>query len=818
MIRNFNFNKYLLVFFCFCVFNFSVSQTGNTVKLSDKLSELERKFDVHFSYNHTFFDALLINKNINCDSISNCLEVIQQKIPISITSIDGKFYTIIPNRDALIFKAIDVETNESAMSLQYQINNEAHKVVHEEQGVFTINDVFPLDSIHFYSNFYKTVHLQAKDLQKTNSLKLYKQQISLSQVLLKSYLTSGIDSRIRDHSLQINTELLGLLAGETDGDIFNVLNNVPGIHSPSGKSGNLNFRGSTYDQNLVQIDDIPIYHSGHFFGAISPYNASIISNIEVQRNMLPVKWGGRVGGLINMTTDAKIPEKNSYEVALNTIFAGATINTKLIKDKLSLLVAFRTSYPQFNTPKLTAISELIFQGSKLEPESDEINSSDNFDMGFSDINAKLNYKINDKHNATLSFINIQNDLYAEIQSNNSNNQIDYRDLELDNWGITGKWKAHFSEKWTTEVRLSKSKMNIYSESEGFVLEQRSSYQKYDNTIKDTRLITEATYKHNDNLQFDAGYTLTAHDIISNELEEENEINTERQQNATVHSNYLSVQKNWKEKLILTLGIHNNYYVPLKKLYVNPRILASYKIDNRWYLKSSFGTSNQFIQKKFTNDFDDFNITNQLWYLPKEDINPLKGTQAMVGGVFENSKWLFDLELYHKKTTDITNKTDNEQGNLTSKGANLFVKRRWSNFETWVSYALSRTETDFNGVSTTAFYDQTHIINLTGLLTLNQWKFALTWGCFSGIPIIYPDETDSNNANIDYSDRFDALHQLDFSASYTFKPSKGIKSVLGLSILNVYNQDNIVNVFQNTSDNNFRKASQFSPNLQLNLFF
>ena len=82
-------------------------------------------------------------------------------------------------------------------------------------------------------------------------------------------------------------QTLGLLAGETDGDIFNVLNNIPGIHSPSGKSGNLNFRGSTYDQNLIQIDDIPIYHSGHFLGAISPYNSSVISKAII-RNVLRI--------------------------------------------------------------------------------------------------------------------------------------------------------------------------------------------------------------------------------------------------------------------------------------------------------------------------------------------------------------------------------------------------------------------------------------------------------------------------------------------------------------------------------------------------
>ncbi|SEK48570.1 TonB-dependent Receptor Plug Domain [Aquimarina amphilecti] len=804
----------------FCLINNSISQTNNTIKFSDKLDQLEQEFEISFSYNHTFFDTVFLNQNTDCNTIADCINMIEKMVPVKFTNNSTTNYVLLPVRKDITFEVIDNDTNENISSLEYQINQESVQFLTAEENIFTLKEIFLLDSIHIINYSYNTIHIKAKDLVKSQKLNLTKKQFQLNEIILSGYLTKGIDANVSDHSLQINTESLGLLAGETDGDIFNVINNIPGIHSPSGKSGNLNFRGNTYDQNLVQIDDIPIYHSGHFLGAISPYNTSVVTNVEVQRNMLPVKFGGRVGGLIDMTTSDKIPNSTQYGIAVNTLFAGATIKAKLIPDKLSFSAAFRTSYPNFKTPKLEAISTLIFQGSRLESISDEINTSSNFTFDFLDMNAKLNYKINDRHTASLSFINIQNNLSAKIDNTGNNNQTDFRDLELDNWGITGKWKAVFSEKLTTELRVSKSNMNLVSLSEGFVLEERSNREKFDNVISDTRLITEVIYDYSTNTSFEAGYTLTEHKLISNEIEEQNGIDSERKQDAIVHSSYISFQKNWNDKLNINFGFHNNYYAPLKKFYANPRLLASYSINNKLYLKSSLGTSNQFIQKKLNNDFDDFNITNQLWFLPNDDIATQKGIQTMLGGVLNKSKWLIDLELYYKKTNNITNKSSDVHGNISSVGANIFVKKRWHRLETWISYAVSKTETDFNNKKTDAFFDQRHVINLTSLLNLNKWKFAISWGYFSGMPVIFSDETDSGNTPDPISsDRFDALHQLDFSSSYTFyNPSKSVKTVIGLSILNVYNQDNTVNVFQNTTENTFRKASNFSPNLQINLFF
>ncbi|MCG1036823.1 TonB-dependent receptor plug domain-containing protein [Polaribacter sargassicola] len=811
--------RLVILIACLVTINFCRAQTQKKIKFSEKITQLEKEYNVHFSYNHTLLNTVSLDNNLNCKTIFSCLKSIQNRVPIYIKTQDSLNYMVIPKRININFKAIEKDTKESILTLEYQINNSKKQSILAEDKVFKLETIFPLDSIHIYSSFHKTIHIQAQDLSAIKTLKFYKEQIHLDQIILTSYLTQGIDAKLSDHSLQINPQTLGLLAGETDGDIFNVLQSIPGIHSPSGKSGNLNFRGNTYDQNLIQIDDIPIYHSGHFLGAISPYNSSVITNINVQRNMLPAKFGGRVGGLIDIKTSNKIQDSTRYEMSLNTLFAAATVKTKLIKDKLSLIAAFRTSYPNFKTPKLEAISELIFQGSRLENIADQVNDTENFSIGFLDMNVKLNYKINKKHAASLSFINIKNDLSAEVESSDNNNQTDFRDLELDNWGITGKWEANFSEKWITELRISRSKMNLISESQGFLLDERNSLQKYDNTILDTRFITEAIYKHSSNLLFKTGYTLTEHSLISNEVELENSIDSERKQSAVVHSAYFSLQKNWKDKLILNLGFHNNYYTPKKKFHINPRLSASYAVNKNLYLKSSIGTSNQFIQKKLTNDFDDFNITNQLWYLPNKEIDPLKGKQAMFGAVFDTSKWLLDVELYRKKTNNITNKTDDNQGSISSLGANIFVKKKWYKLESWVSYALSNTQTNFNNTATDAFFDQKHLINFTTLLNLDQWKFAISWGYFSGMPVIYPDETDNNTLDADLSDRFDALHQLDFSSSYTFyNTSKSFKTVIGLSILNLYNADNTVNVFQNTSDSTFRKSSKFSPNLQVNLFF
>ncbi len=103
---------------------------------------------------------------------------------------------------------------------------------------------------------------------------------------------------------------------------------------------------------------------------------------------------------------------------------------------------------------------------------------------------------------------------------------------------------------------------------------------------------------------------------------------------------------------------------------------------------------------------------------------------------------------------------------------------------------------------------------------------MTWGYFSGMPVVVPDfdedsNTSQNSLDIAYTERFPSMHQFDVSATYGFtNTKKSWKGIVGLSIVNLFDQDNIVNIFQNEPpvDEPYRKTIGFAPNLQFSIHF
>ncbi|WP_415843917.1 TonB-dependent receptor plug domain-containing protein [Zobellia nedashkovskayae] len=803
-------------------------QNTSVITLADRLEELKETYGVKFSYNYTFINQINVPSNTDCNSLASCLNAINELVPVSFQESSANNYMVIPIRKNISFSVLDASTNELVADISYQINNGPENYIYPKKSIYTIKNVFPLDSIHISSPYYESIHTKASELLQLNKpLQLEHKTIHLNEVQITDYLTRGINAKISDNTIQVDMSSLGLLAGETDGDIFNVVKNVPGVHAPSGKPGSLNFRGSTFDRSLIQIDDIPIYHNGHFYGALAPYNPTIVNHIEIQRNTLSAKWGGRVGGLINMTTSTIVPDSTTYSVQANTIYGGITVKLPLVKEKLAFYLAGRSNYPSINSPKLTAFSNLNFQGSRLASVAEDVNSG-NFQVGFYDINSKLIYDINDNHKATISYINIINRLSATLKDYDDDDQKDFRDLSLDNWGMTMKWEGRFSEKFSAEARLVRSSLTIDNISEGFSGTERNSFEKYTNTIDDTRLISEVSLELDEGTKLEAGYTLTDYKIRYDERNDANSIDSKRNQDALMHSMFLNLNKNWNDKVTANIGLHTDYYEPTGKLYVDPRVSINVKANEDLFFKTSAGRAHQFIQKKLRDDFDDFNNQSQFWYLPDKTTAVLDGYQGMIGALYTKSGWLVDIELYARNTNNVTFQTSTEtleDGKLKSIGADFFVKKRWNHLETWLSYSLSKVDTDFGEVLP-VFFDQRHILNITGLWQLDPFNFTVTWSYMTGMPVIIPEleTTDSSfisQLQIPYTDRFPSQHQLDVSATYSFSNAKkSWKGIVGLSFVNLYNQDNIVNIFQNAPsvDDPYRKAIEFSPNLQLSFQF
>jgi len=649
----------ILLFMCFFYSHVSYSQNQSAQKLVDRLETLQNTYGVAFTYNNSLLDQVLLPANFNCDNLSNCIAAIKENAPINFLENGPGSFMIVPIRKDVTFTVVDKDTGESIGNITVQVNKGEERFLYPIKSTYTVKNLFPLDSVHIRSAFYNTLHVKASELLNLNTpLRLEHAMIHLNEVQITDYLTRGVNTKISDNTFQINMESLGLLAGETDGDVFNVVKNIPGVHTPSGKPGNLNFRGSTFDQSLIEIDDIPIYHNGHFYGAIAPYNPTTVSNIEIQRNTLAAKWGGRVGGLIHMTTKNKVPDSTSYTVQANMVYAGATVEIPVVKDKLAFYVAGRSNYPGINSPKLTAFSNLNFQGSRLEDVADEVNS-DNFEVGFYDINSKLVYDINENHKATVSYINIQNRLSATLEDFEDKDNKDFRDLYLDNWGMTIKWEGTFSDRLSAQARLSKSSLYIDNKSEGFSAEERSSFEKYSNTINDTRFISEVQLQINEFTALETGYTLTDYSLRFDERNDEESIDSGRNQDALNHSMFASINKNWNDKVTANFGLHSDYYGPNKKLFADPRVSINVRTSDALFLKTSAGRSHQFIQKKLRDDFDDFNDDSQFWFLPDQTTSVLEGYQTMLGALYTKSGWLVDVELYVRNTNNVTLQTNTE---------------------------------------------------------------------------------------------------------------------------------------------------------------
>lgn len=817
----------LVVIGLFC-HNAVHAQIPSKIKLVDHLEHLKNTYSVDFIYNYTLLEQVLLPSNFDCVNLTDCLNAIQEVAPITFTGNGINSYLIVPVRKDVSFTVEDVATSELLGDITVRVNNGKERFLYPVKSNFTIKNLFPLDSVHIRSAFYNTVHLTASELLALKTpLRLAHEIIHLNEVQITDYLTKGVNAKISDNTFQINMKALGLLAGETDGDVFNVVKNIPGVHTPSGKPGSLNLRGNTFDQSLIEIDDIPIYHNGHFYGAIAPFNPTTVSKIEIQRNTLAAKWGGRVGGLIHMTTNNTVPDSTLYEVQANTVYAGATAQIPLVKDKLAFYVAARSNYPSINSPKLTAFSNLNFQGSRLEDVADNVNS-EFFKVGFYDINSKLVYDINENHKATISYISIQNLLSATLEDADDKDNKDFRDLSLNNWGMTVKWEGTFSEKLKAQARFSKSSLFIDNKSEGFSASERSSFEKYSNTIDDTRFISDVQLQLNENTALETGYALTDYSLRFDERNDGNSVDNRRNQDALTHSMYVSVNKKWSDKITANFGMHTDYYEPNKRFYADPRISMNVRTSDALYIKTSAGRSHQFIQKKLRDDFDDFNNQTQFWFLPDQTTAVLEGYQTMLGALYNKSGWLVDLELYIRNTNNVTLQTNSdklEKGKLKSKGGDLFVKKRWNNFEALFSYSLSEVNTDF-GQTLPIYFDQRHILHVTGLWHLDPINLAVTWGYFSGMPVVVPDfETNEgssqNDLDIEYTNRFPHMHQLDVSATYAFtNAKKSWKGIVGLSFVNLYDQDNIVNIFQNEPPINdpYRKTIAFAPNLQLSVQF
>ena len=184
----------------------------------------------------------------------------------------------------------------------------------------------------------------------------YKERIQLDSNLILTILLKPANTlkevvvesgRKNDNLLkpQMGTETLNLNAiskvpvifGEKD--ILKTLQLLPGVKSAGEGNSGFYVRGGAADQNLILLDEAPVYNASHLLGFFSTFNSDAIKDATLIKGNGPAQYGGRLSSVL----DVKMKEGNNQDFNVNgglgLISSRLSIEGPLQKEKSSFILS-----------------------------------------------------------------------------------------------------------------------------------------------------------------------------------------------------------------------------------------------------------------------------------------------------------------------------------------------------------------------------------------------------------------------------------------------------------------------------------------------
>ncbi len=289
------------------------------------------------------------------------------------------------NRFTISGEITDAETGEDLVAATVYIAGSSLGGMSNTYGFYSLTvpvgkQVFVCSYIG-YEEFREEIHLKKN---KYLNIKLKPQSTRLEEVVVRAERT---DKNLS--SVEIGVEKLDVssiakipvLLGERD--VLKTLQLLPGISTISEGSAGFSVRGGSVDQNLILLDEAPVYSASHLMGFFSVFNADAIRDVSVYKGGIPANFGGRAASVV----DIQMKDGNSQRFAgsggIGLISSRLTLEGPIVKNKSSFILSGRRSY-----------ADLVAVGTGLLESGTS--------LYFYDLNAKVNYRVNDNNRLFLS--------------------------------------------------------------------------------------------------------------------------------------------------------------------------------------------------------------------------------------------------------------------------------------------------------------------------------------------------------------------------------------------------------------------------------
>lgn len=596
-------------------------------------------------------------------------------------------------------------------------------------------------------------------------------------------------------------------------ELIKSMQSVPGINLYGDGSTFFYVRGGDRDQNLIVIDEAPVYNPSHLLGFFSSFTPDAIKDVEIYKGDIPASQGGRLSSLIDVKTKDGDMNKHRFNGSAGLIASHFTAEGPLKKERCSYFLSARRSNLEWFLPKQVKASQ---------------------DLYFYDMHAKLNYIVGEKDRLFLSFY-AGNDHYGTAIAGSSKAGI--------SWGnntATLRWNHIFGERVFSNTTLYSSKYNYY------LYLGRGNGMYWNESIGNLNLKSDFTFFVNPNNKATAGISLGGQSFNPGNLNI-TEVNGEpvphvperfAQQIILYAGNDQQVSERFSARYGLRLNVWkcvgpstvykvNSQHAVYDTLYATaganyktytdpePRLSLRYKITEKSSLKGSYTRTVQNVQL-LSNSIGPF-TSLEVWKPSDPNIRPQKADQLALGiqGSLPKHRLYYSAETYYKKMKHLIDyedhaslllnpamETDLRFGTGNAYGLELMLQRTEGKLNGWVAYCFSRSIRQTPGINNNnpypAFYDRPHQFNLTlAYKPKERWEFTAGWIYASGFAITTPTGfyyyqgrqvpyyTEKNNS------RLPSYHRLDLSATRQLNKdkSKRYQHHITFSIYNFYGRKN-----------------------------
>lgn len=611
-------------------------------------------------------------------------------------------------------------------------------------------------------------------------------------------------------------------------DVLKSILQLPGVTNAQEGATGFNVRGGSVDGNLVLLDEAVVYNTSHLFGFFSVFNSDVIKDLKLYKGGIPANFGGRISSVLDIYQKEGNNKEYHATGGIGLISSRLLIEGPVVKEKSSFVVAGRGSYMH------------LFLKLADEPNS----------VYFYDLNAKLNYKLNENNSLYVS------GYYGYDYMNFNDALINYYSNTL----VNVRWNHIFSDK------LFSNASAIYSDYD-YALKIKFAGLIGVTEIKNYNFKYDFKHYVSNNFMLNYGINSIYYNFNPGTITPfagMSSVNPEQLEKKYAWENaaYISAEHKFTDKLSMTYGLRYSNFLRLGKelrnIYADnrpvvfnerfkiyeeanptgtiqydsnekiasfdnlePRLGIAYAIDNNQSVKASYNRMSQYIHL-ISNTASATPL--DIWAPSDQYLKPEILDQVAAGYFrnFNDDKYSLETEVFYKTIKNKADYIDGASlianraiervmlnGGGRAYGLEVMVKKNTGKLTGWLSYTLSRAEQRTpggiaggpginNGDWYRANYDKTHNLSLTGAYQFSKkWSFGGIFTYQSGKAATFPNGKYQYqgitvaNYGTRNDDNLSAYHHLDLSATYIPKPdkNKGWQSEWVFSIYNAYARSN-----------------------------